>query len=270
MIDRRTQGRALLAAGLGLAATAWVILAAWAASPWARFLAGGDWTTTGLLGAICTALPGGAVLVPALLHAAGWTLMLLAMMLPTALPVLSILERMTARRADGRRLVALAAAGYLAAWAGFGLCAHLADAGLGAVARRSAWLTFNGWAIGAGVFLLAGLFQFTPMKRRCLDRCRSPVGQVMAHWHGRAPAREAWGLGLAHGLFCVGCCWALMLVMFAVGMGNLGWMLLLGLVMAVEKNLPWGRRLTEPVGLGLIALGLAILAPHLPPPLAVG
>ena len=71
---------------------------------------------------------------------------------------------------------------------------------------------------------------------------------MTAHWRGRSPAREAWGLGLAHGLFCVGCCWALMLVMFVVGMGNVGWMLVLGLVMAAEKNLPWGERLSAPRG----------------------
>ena len=110
--------------------------------------------------------------------------------------------------------------------------------------------------------MLAGLFQFSALKRRCLERCRSPLGQVMAHWRGRRPRREAWELGLAHGLFCVGCCWALMLVMFVVGMGNIGWMLVLGLVMAMEKNLSWGRRLSAPVGLGLIGWSLAVIAPH--------
>ena len=72
----------------------------------------------------------------------------------------------------------------------------------------------------------------------------------MQHWRGARPLREAWGLGLAHGLFCVGCCWALMLIMFVVGTGNVGWMLALALVMAVEKNLAWGRRLSAPVGRG--------------------
>jgi predicted metal-binding membrane protein len=110
------------------------------------------------------------------------------------------------------------------------------------------------------VLALAGAFQFSGLKRRCLDQCRTPLGQVMRSWRGIAPAREAWGLGLAHGIFCVGCCWALMLIMFVVGTGNVGWMLLLGLVMAAEKNLPWGARLSAPLGLALLASAAGVVA----------
>jgi predicted metal-binding membrane protein len=85
----------------------------------------------------------------------------------------------------------------------------------------------------------------------------------MARWHGRAPRAEAWRLGVDHGLFCVGCCWALMLVMFVVGTGSLGWMLVLAAVMAAEKNLTWGRKLRAPLGLGLIGWGLAVAAANL-------
>ena len=73
----------------------------------------------------------------------------------------------------------------------------------------------------------AGLFQFSALKYRCLEQCHTPFAFVAARWHGVAPAREAWRLGVDHGLFCVGCCWALMLLMFVVGMGSLGWMLAL-------------------------------------------
>jgi len=256
VIGEATQRRSFFAIGIALAALAWALLAVWAGSPWGRYLEHGDWTRLGLVGALCAALPGGAALVPAGLYAGGWVLMLAAMMLPTALPVLHLVERMT----GARRLVLLAAAGYLAAWAGFGVAAHLADLVLAAGVRRSAWLTFNGWALGAVVLALAGLFQFSGLKRRCLDRCRSPLGLVMAHWRGRSPAREAWRLGLAHGAFCVGCCWALMLIMFVVGTGNVGWMLALGLVMAAEKNLPWGRRLSAPVGVLLLAWSAGAVA----------
>jgi predicted metal-binding membrane protein len=258
MIDRRTQSRGFVATGLMLAALAWALLALWAASPWGRYLDHGGWARGGLAGSLCAALAPGAAYV------AGWSLMLAAMMLPTALPVLALLQRMTARRPDGGRLVALAAAGYLAAWAGFGLCAHLADLAVAAGVRRSAWLTFNGWALGAAVLAAAGLFQFSPLKRRCLERCRTPLGLLAARWRGVSPRREAWGLGLAHGIFCVGCCWALMLIMFAVGTGNVGWMLLLGLVMAAEKNLPGGRRLSAPLGIGLLGWSAATVALHLP------
>jgi predicted metal-binding membrane protein len=259
MIDRRTHFRGVVAAGLALAALAWAVLLAGSARPWGRYLDHGGWARDGLVGAICGALPAGEVLVPVALYAGGWVLMLTAMMLPTALPVLAVLQRMTARRPDGARLVALAAAGYLAAWTGFGLVAHAADLGVAAGAARSGWLAAHGWVVGALVLAAAGVFQFSRAKRWCLERCRSPLGQVMAHWRGRRPGREAWGLGLAHGAFCVGCCWALMLVVFALGAGNLGLMLAFGLVMAAEKNFPWGRRLSAPVGVGLIAWSAAVV-----------
>ena len=144
---------------------------------------------------------------------------------------------------------------------------------VGAAVGRVPWLVFNGWALGALVLLVAGLFQFSGLKRRCLERCHSPLAVVTGAWRGRHPAREAWRLGLAHGAFCVGCCWALMLIMFVVGTGNLGWMLALALVMAAEKNLPWGRRLSAPLGAALIAWGtdpLAVAAFSAGPPLVLG
>jgi len=270
MIARATQRRGFLVAGVALAALAWFLLAAWSASPWARYLEHGGWPRAGVFGALCAALPAGGTLVPALAYAGGWLLMLTAMMLPTALPVLAVFERMTAGRRGGRRLVALAAAGYLAIWGGFGVAAHLADAAVVELVRGSEWLSRNGWAIAAAVLALAGLFQLSGLKRRCLDRCRSPVGQVTAHWRGRRAGHEAWTIGWTHGAFCVGCCWALMLVMFAVGTGSLGWMLALGLVMAAEKNLPRGRALSMPVGVVLIAAAAALVAARLAPALAGG
>src|SRR2546422_5962401 len=92
----------------------------------------------------------------------------------------------------------------------------------------------------------------------CLDKCRSPMSFISGHWHGGNARAEAFGLGVSHGLFCVGCCWSLMLLMFAVGMGSLGWMLVLGATMAVEKNLSWGRRLSAPLGAVLLGGGLVL------------
>ncbi|MFO1207949.1 MAG: DUF2182 domain-containing protein [Amaricoccus sp.] len=253
------QRRAFYAGGLALAALAWAALALWAASPWARYLEHGGLKPADLLGALCGA-PGEACV-----YVAGWALMLAAMMLPTALPVLWLLARVGGRRHAAGPLVAAAGAGYLAAWAGFGVAAHLADEGLLAVARASGWLAFNGWLVAAAILAVAGAFQFSGLKRRCLDRCRSPLALVMEHWRGRRPLAEAAGLGLAHGVFCVGCCWALMLVMFAVGTGNVGWMLALGLVMAAEKNLPGGLALGAPVGVALLAAAGLVVAGHLAP-----
>ena len=102
------------------------------------------------------------------------------------------------------------------------------------------------------------IFQFSRLKYACLDKCRLPLGMVMEHWCGSGERRQALRLGLRHGMFCVGCCWALMLLMFVVGTGSVGWMMLLGAVMAAEKNLPWGRRLSAPLGVGLVVGGLAI------------
>lgn len=162
-------------------------------------------------------------------------------------------------RADRRRLVALVVAGYLLVWAGFGAAAHILDAGLHAAVRQSGWLALNGWIAGAGVLALAGLFQFSRFKYRCLARCRTPASFVVRHWRGPRPRRDALLLGLDHGLFCVGCCWVLMLLMFVVGAGSLGWMLALGAVMALEKNTRWGARLRRPLGAALLA-GAAVIA----------
>ncbi len=254
--DRRTLFTFLMAA---LVAMAWAALWVWNASPYGRFLEHGGWGDAGALAALCRAVPQGDIVVPAVLHAAGWVLMIAAMMLPTTLPLLDTFRRTVAGRADAGRLTALVIAGFFVAWMAFGLVAHAADAGLLLAARHYGALIAYGWVIGAAVLAGAGLFQFSALKYRCLEQCHTPFGFVVARWHGRAPSREAFRLGLDHGLFCVGCCWALMLVMFVVGIGSLGWMLVLAAAMAAEKNLPWGRRLRTPLGLGLLAWAGAIV-----------
>lgn len=189
--------------------------------------------------------------------------MLGAMMLPTTLPVLRIFRHIVAHRPHAGALYALLIGGYLCAWMGFGLAAHLLDWMLHAIARETTWLQANGWMLGAATIAAAGAFQFSPLKYRCLDKCHTPYGFVVQRWQGRGPARESWRIGWDHGLFCVGCCWALMLLMFVVGSGNLGWMLALGLVMAAEKNFPGGRRLSAPLGWALLAWAAGILLAHL-------
>jgi predicted metal-binding membrane protein len=243
-----------------LIAGAWATLWIWAASPYGRWLDHGAWLQGGLGGSLCRALPAGEMVLPAAIYVGGWLLMTAAMMVPTTLPLLEIVERATAARPDRTMLLAMVIVGYLAVWSGFGLLAHLADSALHALADRSAWLTFNGWLVAAGVLALAGLFQFSTLKYRCLEQCRTPLSFVVRHWRGRAERRQAFLLGAHHGLFCVGCCWALMLLMFVVGMGSVGWMLLLGAVMAAEKNLVWGRRLSAPLGLALLAWSAWLLA----------
>ncbi|MBL6459511.1 DUF2182 domain-containing protein [Belnapia sp. T6] len=224
----------------------------WERSPYGRYLDHGSWTTMGLAAGICRVLPAGEILLPGLLYVGGWLLMTAAMMLPTTLPLLRRFDRLIAARGDRVKLLVLLVTGYLLVWLGFGMAAHLLDLALHALVRRSTWLAFHAWTIGAGVLAVAGLFQFSRLKYYCLDRCRTSLSFVIQHWHGQTPRRNALRLGMHHGLFCVGCCWAIMLLMFVVGTGNVGWMLLLGAVMAAEKNLTWGRQLSQPLGLALL------------------
>ena len=248
----RTRSWFLPIAGL-LTGTAWIALFLWEESPYGRYLDHGSWTEIGLAGAICRAVPAGAVALPLLLYVGGWLLMTAAMMLPTTLPLLQRFQRLVEARPERGQLIALLIAGYLAAWAGFGVAAHLLDAALHAAALQADWLAANGPLIGAAVLMSAGLFQFSRLKYRCLDKCRTPLSFLAQHWHGPRPRRSSFRLGLDHGVFCVGCCWAIMLLMFVVGTGNVGWMLALGAVMALEKNAPWGRRLSQPLGATLLA-----------------
>jgi predicted metal-binding membrane protein len=159
--------------------------------------------------------------------------------------------------------VALVVAGFFVAWGVFGLLAHAADEALRWAASRESWFIANGWMIGAAVLAGAGLFQWSALKYHCLEQCHTPFAFVASRWHGQAPSREAFRLGVDHGVFCVGCCWALMLLMFVVGTGSLSWMLVIAAVMAAEKNLPWGRRLRTPLGVGLLGGAGAIVLAHM-------
>jgi predicted metal-binding membrane protein len=239
-----------------LVAAAWLTLWLWGRSPYSRYLDHGNWTEIGVAGALCRALPGGSEALTGLLVVAGWLLMLAAMMLPTTLPLLDIFRRLTARRSDRRSLMALVVSGYLAVWGLFGLAAHLAGWAVLTGVRQSDWLLTNGWVIGAAVLATAGLYQFSALKYRCLDKCRAPLGFVIEHWRGAHERWQAFVLGGRHGAFCLGCCWALMLIMFVVGSANIGWMLALGAVMAAERNLPSGRRLAAPLGALLLLAAL--------------
>ncbi len=180
------------------------------------------------------------------------------MMLPTSLPLVEMFRRLTHRRDDHRQLVALLIAGYLAVWLGFGLVAHIFDWSLHEVVEAVPLLEVNAWLFGAAVLIVAGSFQFSSRKYRCLVKCRALLSFLSQQWRGTGQSTQTLFLGAHHGLFCVGCCWALMLLMFAVGTGNVGWMMGLGAVMAIEKNESWGRRLSAPLDVGLLAWGLAI------------
>ncbi len=244
---RDGHNRLFVALMVALIALAWLVLWVWGQSPYGRFLSHHS----------LEAVRGDGTLV--LVFVAGWTLMVVAMMLPTSLPLVALFRTLVRGRPDRVRLTVLLIAGYLAVWTLFGVLVYCADWILHGAVEQSAWLEANVVPfIGAGTLLMAGLYQFTPLKYHCLEKCRSPLSFVTEHWRGRHERWQSFLLGAHHGLFCVGCCWSLMLLMFAVGAGSLGWMLMLGAVMAVEKNMPWGRRISAPLGVLLLGCGLTL------------
>jgi predicted metal-binding membrane protein len=231
--------RAILAGSLvALSGLAWLSLWAWSASPYGRYLHH----------------EGGVAPLPieAILFSLGWVLMIVAMMLPSSVPLVVTFGALVGRRPRPRRLVLLLLAGYLVVWGAFGLAAWVLDRGIHAAVDALPWLAAHPQLIMGSTLAIAGLWQFSPLRARCLEQCRSPLGFVMNRWRGVDQQRESFAMGIAHGAFCVGCCWSLMLVMFGVGLGSVAAMLALGALTAVEKNLPWGQRLTRPLGFALI------------------
>jgi len=232
-----------------LIALAWLTLWIWDRSPYGRYLKHEQLGEIGLDGSL------GSALLAATLYLIGWTLMTVAMMLPTVIPLLEIFRRLTSQRRDRAKLLAAVIGGYLAIWVTFGAAAHAADWLLHQLVEHIAWLDARPWVIGAATLCAAGAFQFSALKYRCLEKCRAPLSFVTERWRGRNELWNAFQLGVDHGKFCVGCCWALMLLMFGVGIGNVGWMLALAALMAIEKTLTWGRRISAP--LGVVLLGWA-------------
>lgn len=190
-----------------------------------------------------------------LFFALGWTLMTVAMMLPTSFPLLGLFHTLVSEREHRASLLALCIIGYLTTWVFFGALAHF---GVSQLYPFVADVNFQ-----TGLLILAGIYQFTPLKHYCLQKCRSPMSFIMGHWHGRNEASESFWLGAHHGLFCIGCCWSLMLLMFLAVTVHFLWMMVLGTIMAIEKNVSWGNRIGTPLGLLLILAGLAlrIIAP---------
>jgi predicted metal-binding membrane protein len=187
-----------------------------------------------------------------------WQLMIAAMMLPSSLPLVRLFGRMAADQPKRLRAKTALLGGYAALWTGFGTTAFLGDLGIHHLVDRWSWLAARPWMLGGAILLLAGAFQFSTLKDRCLRVCRHPAGYLLRYY--RRGTGAAFRLGAGHGVFCVGCCWALMLVAFAAGVANLWWMAALTAVMVFEKTGSAGQRGVRPIGLGLIALGILMLA----------
>jgi len=186
-----------------------------------------------------------------------WALMMVAMMLPSALPMI-LLHARVARQGRGGPLptgTLVFALTYVALWSGFALIAALAQAALVASGALSAMeLAVGNRLLAAGLLMLAAIYQLSTVKRACLDKCRSPLAFVSRGFRPEWPA--ALRLGLAHGFYCIGCCWALMALLFVGGVMNLAWVAALGAIVIAEKyGPPWtARALTS-----LLVIGAAVV-----------
>ncbi len=179
-----------------------------------------------------------------------WIVMMAAMMLPSLAPTVSLYARMTRDRGPARAL--LFAAGYLVIWGVAGALAYgLFEAG-------RALFGHVGAAVAAGVVALAAVYQFTPLKDSCLGKCRGPLGFILSSWHGGRLG--ALRMGGEHAVWCLGCCWALMMALFALGIMSLGWMAVVAALIALEKTLPWRRVATTGTSVALLGLAGALAA----------
>jgi predicted metal-binding membrane protein len=186
-----------------------------------------------------------------------WQVTVAAMMLPSSLPLIVLFEQAAQHTAGPRRALSALLGGYALAWGAFGAAAFAGDAALHAGVDAWPWLEERQWAIAPGVLALAGEFQFTALKDRCLEQSRHPGAFLIRHYR-RGPG-GAFTLGLRHGAFCVGCCWALMLVAFALGMASLILMAAMTALMVHEKTRPAGRRGVPVTGAALLGLAAIVL-----------
>jgi predicted metal-binding membrane protein len=189
-----------------------------------------------------------------------WTVMMAVMMLPSALPIVRAVASSNRRSVAGggaETPSAVFVLGYLVVWTSFSALATTLQALLRSLALLTSTLSVSDPRLGGAILVVAGAWQFTPWKGGCLAHCRHPVSFLLLHW--REGRRGAFVMGLQHGAFCVGCCWALMLVLFVVGVMNLWWVTGLAVVILLEKLGLGGQWLPRLAGLGLACWGAALL-----------
>ena len=191
-----------------------------------------------------------------------WAIMMVAMMLPSAAPVTLLVANIARQRAAkggtfgaGTVLFVL---GYLGVWTGFAAIATLLQWGLDEAGLMSDVMALANQIAAGVVLIVAGIYQWTPLKEACLRHCRSPLQFLLFHW--RDGWRGAFLSGLDHGAFCLGCCWILMALLFVGGIMNLAWIAAIALLVLIEKTLPWGGWMGRLVGIALVLWGAATLA----------
>jgi predicted metal-binding membrane protein len=199
---------------------------------------------------------GGIGMMSAGLFLITWLVMVVAMMFPSVAPMTLAFASVTRSRGEGIVPTAIFVLGYLMVWTAAGLVP------LGVLqALDQIWMTTPSWLprVGGAVVILAGIYQFTPLKDTCLRACRTPLGFILSHDFGGGPA-SAVRAGASHGLYCLGCCWALMAVLAVLGLMNIAWMAVFAAVFFIEKNVRRGEWLPRIVGAACIVGGLAIVA----------
>lgn len=190
-----------------------------------------------------------------------WAVMMVAMMLPSAAPMILLFSRISAARSargDRATPVTFFAAGYLSAWGAFSAIAAFIQWTLHSFAVLSPAMRTSSHIAGAAILIGAGIYQWLPVKQTCLSHCRSPLGFLSTSWReGRAGAVR---MGLEHGAFCVGCCWMLMALLFVAGVMNLAWVAVLSAIVLVEKALPGGPVVARAAGALLIVAGVLLVS----------
>jgi predicted metal-binding membrane protein len=185
-----------------------------------------------------------------------WLVMMAAMMFPSVAPTVALYSRMTRERSP--LLPSIFAAGYLVTWAGAGALAFAIGWAGGQIAGDVlAWDRAGRWVAG-GILLGAAVYELTPLKDACLGRCRSPLGFLLGAW--RDGSAGALRMGAGHGAWCIGCCWALMASLLALGLMSIAWMAFVAALIATEKLLPWRRVANYGTAAVLLALGVLVLA----------
>jgi predicted metal-binding membrane protein len=185
-----------------------------------------------------------------------WVVMMAAMMFPSVSPTVALYARMARRRAPAAPLVFTA--GYVATWAAAGLLAYgIFEAVRSVLGSQLSWDSGGRWLAG-GTLIAAAAYELTPLKNVCLTKCRSPLGFLLGAW--RDGLRGAFAMGTRHGTWCVGCCWALMAALFALGVMSLAWMAFVAAIITLEKTLPARRSVTYGTVAVLLVLGIVLVA----------
>ena len=190
-----------------------------------------------------------------------WTTMMAAMMFPTGAPMIMVFARIHRdKQAKGKPYVPtwIFVSSYMVMWVLFGVLAYLLAVGGERLAGQSMWIMDNAARLGAGLLILAGIYQLTPLKYACLSKCRSPVQFIMTSW--RDGYAGSFRMGLEHGAYCLGCCWMLFVILFPLGMMNIAAMAVITLLIFAEKSLPWGVRVSRIAAVALIVYGVTVLA----------